>query len=178
LEYWSSHYLGYTMSYTSTCPITYFTPKNVKNIQKMYIHTYKKISCKSFDCKKKSNSVRGRKKLSGKLKIYPPPLKNQMVRPLAKRICWGKLWFRWFRLCFHVTQSRNLAQFPSLTLTSYEIQRCKMASASVYLSIKQHDDFKSRWNPYGKIIEQFIYFVKFCLWDKNVTTRFSWLICK
>jgi hypothetical protein len=28
-EYWSSNYLGYTMSYTSTCPITYFTPKNV-----------------------------------------------------------------------------------------------------------------------------------------------------
>jgi hypothetical protein len=30
-EYWSSNYLGYTMSYTSTCPITYFTPKNVTN---------------------------------------------------------------------------------------------------------------------------------------------------
>jgi hypothetical protein len=29
-EYWSSHYLSYTMFYTSTCPITYFTPKNVK----------------------------------------------------------------------------------------------------------------------------------------------------
>jgi hypothetical protein len=26
---WSSNYLGYTMSYTSTCPITYFTPINV-----------------------------------------------------------------------------------------------------------------------------------------------------
>jgi dTDP-4-amino-4,6-dideoxygalactose transaminase len=29
LEYWSSHYLGYTMSCTSTCPITHFIPKNV-----------------------------------------------------------------------------------------------------------------------------------------------------
>jgi hypothetical protein len=28
-KYWSSNYLGYIMSYTSTCPITYFTPKNV-----------------------------------------------------------------------------------------------------------------------------------------------------
>jgi hypothetical protein len=30
-EYWSSNYLGYTMSYTSTCPITYFTPTYVTN---------------------------------------------------------------------------------------------------------------------------------------------------
>ena len=30
-EYWSSNYLGYTMSYTSTCPITHFTLKNVTN---------------------------------------------------------------------------------------------------------------------------------------------------
>jgi hypothetical protein len=41
------------MSYTSTCPITYFIQKNVKKIQKMYIHAYKKISCKSFDLQKK-----------------------------------------------------------------------------------------------------------------------------
>jgi ABC-type uncharacterized transport system permease subunit len=30
-EYWYSNYLGYIMSYTSACPITYFTRKNVTN---------------------------------------------------------------------------------------------------------------------------------------------------
>jgi hypothetical protein len=34
-EYWSSNYLCYTMSYTSTCPITYFTQKyNDLNVER------------------------------------------------------------------------------------------------------------------------------------------------
>ena len=50
------------------------------------MHT-KKYRASPLTAKKKSNNVRRWKKLSGKLKIYPPPIKNQMVRPLAKRIC-------------------------------------------------------------------------------------------
>ena len=80
------------MSYTSTCPITYFIPKNVKKIQKMYIHAYKKISCKSFDCKKKIEQCQEAEKIIGQTENLPPPplIKNQMVHPIAKRICGGK----------------------------------------------------------------------------------------
>jgi hypothetical protein len=39
----------------------------------MYIHAYKKYRASPLTDKKKSNSVRRRKKISSKLKIYQPP---------------------------------------------------------------------------------------------------------
>jgi hypothetical protein len=130
LEYWSSHYLGYNVLHQYLSNYLFHTKKCQKNTKNVYTCIQKNTK-NVYTCiqknivqvlwlQKKNRTVSGGgKKLSGKLKIYPPPpIKNQMVRPFAKRICGGK---SWFRLCFHVTQSRNIAQSPSLTLTSYEI---------------------------------------------------------
>ena len=53
------------------------------------MHT-KKYRASPLTAKKKSNSVRRRKKIIGQtenLPTPPPPHQNQMVRPLAKRKC-------------------------------------------------------------------------------------------
>ena len=77
------------------------------------MHT-KKYRASPLTEKKNLRVSGGGKKLSGKLKIYPPPHQKSNGPSLSKKKMWGKS-------CFHVTQSRNLAQSPSLTLTSYEI---------------------------------------------------------
>ena len=69
---------------TSTCPITYYIPKNVKTKNCIYMHT-KKYRASPLTDKKNRTVSGGGKKISSKLKIYPPPppppIKNQMVRP-------------------------------------------------------------------------------------------------
>ena len=53
---------------------------------------------------------------------------------------WGKVEIQVMFSCHAITKPRPT---PSLTLTSYEIHEIQNG-VSVYLSIKQHDDFKSR----------------------------------
>jgi hypothetical protein len=73
------------MYYTSTSPITYYIPKNVKTKNCIYMHAYKKYRASPLTNKKKSNSVRRRKKNIEQTENLPPPppIKNQMVRPLV-----------------------------------------------------------------------------------------------
>jgi hypothetical protein len=50
----------------------------------MYIHAYKKISCKSSDWQKKIEQCQeAEKKYRANWKSTHPPIKNQMVRPLT-----------------------------------------------------------------------------------------------
>jgi hypothetical protein len=66
---------------TSTCPITYYIPKNVKTKNCIYMHT-KKYRASPLTDKKKSNSVRrGKKNIEQTENLPTPPIKNLMVRP-------------------------------------------------------------------------------------------------
>jgi hypothetical protein len=67
----------------------------------MYIHAYKKYRASPLTDKKKSNSVRRRKKISSKLKIYPPRHQKSNGPPLSHGFILACAKNKFTCLCFY-----------------------------------------------------------------------------
>jgi hypothetical protein len=80
----------------------------------MYIHAYKKISCKSSDWQKKIEQCQeAEKKYRANWKSTHPPIKNQMVRPLSV----NQVKLMLFMSTFNDNFQRNMLLQPKIVKT-------------------------------------------------------------